>query len=99
MMTSVVAVVPTEDRAAANAVLASHGHGPDNFSTGFSPDGTAPATHWAFRHSDPAIIAHDLPGSVLTSYAQDASGHLVATMQALNLQRVEHQDGLGSVQA
>ena len=48
-MTSAVLIIPAALRAAANAVAASQGWGPDNYTVPLSASGMPPATHYLCR--------------------------------------------------
>ena len=48
-MPSAVLIVPTAQRAKANALGEALGHGPNNYSVALSPTGSEPATHWGGR--------------------------------------------------
>ena len=48
-MPSAVLIIPTAQRAKANALGEALGHGPNNYSVALSPTGSEPATHWGGR--------------------------------------------------
>lgn len=48
-MQSAVLIIPTAQRAKANALGEALGHGPNNYSVALSPTGSEPATHWGGR--------------------------------------------------
>jgi len=99
---SAVLIIPAALRAAANAVAASQGWGPDNYTVPLSATGLPPATHYMCRTDVSAefleLVANPPPipgvGAVIAALDMDLSEwprdaeHAEAVMADRGLQRV-----------